>query len=727
MSGECKFMACRNKAVLKRLPADDLAQLATSAALPERCRQAVFHFGASTRRLAAAQILSVLAHPLLPRKCQHDVFGNDELVGQISADQLVALLQNNDLPAEVKEQAVKRPAVLAKIPPARVTDLLVDDRLPAACGAALFGDPKLVDGVATEKILPLLTNPKLPKSCRELAFGCRELLARIPADDAFKLLCALALPPSLKQKALANTELLKKVLQGDSVAVLAATDVPIDCCRTIANFMDLTAIPQQRLVQALELDIIPESRRQELVRCRMEDFSGQDVCHLLASERIPLVVKMAASPAKLESRHALELLKCRHTPRAFSTYLIERLPQVFAPADLEGIFVAGRVLDVQQQRQIVEAYLAANPQGVVALLGSKAIPEPFKQLALQEPAFEQTPESEFPALLALPGVELDVKAACLAKFVLANKRLPQGCETIFTEEMAAPETWPVGCAAALFRRLDGKTLFNLRANRPASCSTIDSELSLFVSLFKANIASQDYEKTGVLAALTRGLLDLHASAIRGGHPEGKPQLHRIVDALRELLASQPANELGRPLCQITSRMLEDLGDFGNTDQYLRIPATLELFRTRCSYTEFWLSNGPEWRLHRIWELVLFDLQGLSKERLGAAAAVALTQPSAPGNPWPVDHYSRLMENLALLFLPAKSPEQRLSCIARLVASYGLDVNTIMPADSPTLPSVLVLPPLPESPPTKKHKKGKGWFTWFLIVLALLAVTELPGL
>ena len=117
MSGECKFMACRNKAVLKCLPADDLAQLATSAALPEPCRQAVFHFGVSTRRLAATQILSVLAHPLLPRKCQHDVFGSDELVGQISADQLVALLQNNDLPAEVKEQAVKRPAVLAKIPP----------------------------------------------------------------------------------------------------------------------------------------------------------------------------------------------------------------------------------------------------------------------------------------------------------------------------------------------------------------------------------------------------------------------------------------------------------------------------------------------------------------------------------------------------------------------------------------------------------------------------------
>ena len=238
-------------------------------------------------------------------------------------------------------------------------------------------------------------------------------------------------------------QLLKKVLQGDFVAVLVSPHVPTDCCRTIANRMDLTAIPQQRLVQALELDVIPESKRQELVRCRMKDLSGQDACHLLASDRIPKAVKLLVSPAKLEPRHALELLKCRHTPHAFSKYLVERLPQVFTPQDLEAIFAAGRVLDAQQQRQIVEVYLAANPQGVVALLASNEIPEPFKQLALQNPAFDQTPESEYPALLALPSVELEVKAACLAKFVLANNRLPQGCETILIEEMAAPETWPV--------------------------------------------------------------------------------------------------------------------------------------------------------------------------------------------------------------------------------------------------------------------------------------------
>ena len=369
----------------------------------------------------------------------------------------------------------------------------------------------------------------------------------------------------------------------------------------------------------------------------------------------------------------------------------------------------------------MEVYLKAYPEGVVELLGSDAIPSQVKQVALRTAAFEATLESDYLMLLKLPCVEKEVKAEYLARFVLANKRLPQDCEGLLTEEMVPP-AWEVGCAAELFQRLDSDTIQKLRAIHPPQYDPIPSDLSILVSLFKAIVASPDPIKSGLMWHMTNRLLATREQAIRSPSykPLPKPQLYRIVDALREFLTNHPiSNDLGKWLCRITGKVLDDLGDFGNTDEYRRIAETLELFRVQQSYSMLWLRNGPEWRLHGTWKLILLDLRELARGRLDIDAMVASSQLSMAGSDDSDDHYSRLIQNLQVVF-GDKRPKQLLACVGRLAESYNLDVRTLA-ADSPVVEVAMNLPSIFSQ---KKGKRGKRWSVHLITVVALLGVAAL---
>jgi hypothetical protein len=257
--------------------------------------------------------------------------------------------------------------------------------------------------------------------------------------------------------------------------------------------------------------------------------------------------------------------------------------------------------------------------------------------------------------------------------------------------------------------VDGDALQRLCGNRPAGCDPAVSDLSLFVSLFKAITASRDSLKSEVLATVAKRLIAARERALRSFNPVAKPQLYRIVDALRGFLASHPVPvDLCECLCQITSKVLDDLGDFGNTDEHPRIEDLLKLFRTQEPYHRFWQREGPEWHLHRIWELILLDLRELAPRPLDVDA---LTQPGSSG---PIDHYSRLLDNLQVIF-PNKPAKQLLRPIAKLAAAHGLDVTTLRSGDSP-LDGLMCLPPLCSK---LKPKPRQNW--WFFYVTCVVAL------
>ena len=277
----------------------------------------------------------------LPDSCLRLAFDRRELLARLPSDDVVRLLCEPSLDPSLKQRALASADVFKRIDARNVLTLLKNQNLPGPCALTIADGFKWslpVADVVGFLALSAVSNLEIKRTV------LTSHADQLTAEQLLVLLRHRAIPAELKTETVSSTPLLTKVLQGNPLGLLGDDHVPEDCRRTVANQMDLVGIPREQLVEALELLIIPEFRRKELVIRRRNEFSGQDVCRVLASEHIPVEIKKevftAKSLAKLEPQHALHLLASRHTPTAFSKHLVAMLTEALSLRDIEAIFAA---------------------------------------------------------------------------------------------------------------------------------------------------------------------------------------------------------------------------------------------------------------------------------------------------------------------------------------------------------------------------------------------------
>jgi hypothetical protein len=341
-------------------------------------------------------------------------------------------------------------------------------------------------------------------------------------------------------------------------------------------------------------------------------------------------------------------------------------------------------LEERAQQDIVGKYLAGHPERIVPLLRNSRIPTSIKDW-VAESLLDEVPESDFPELLRLDCVPVELKGKALAHFFAQNKRLPKRCEALYVEEIRrAP--WPAGPMRELLRLVETSEIGPLIEQPAAGGRSPDAELrylSLYVSLFKACRSCPDEARIRPLTALSERLIERG----RGGQhsPVGPFSLHRIIEALQPVLESAAtAQDLDTSLSGIASDVLEHL------PHVLRWDCSQVVDRIRLlDQPVIWsVLNYPQQRILQTWKTILEDLRELGGAFSHAQSQTTLDDRLAVLTDRTMRQSGRTFEEVCQslldglkVFLSDPSSEGMAAAFCRLVQEYGVDIRYL--GDSPT--------------------------------------------
>lgn len=644
LSAACQDAACRNAALLARIPENALGALATSEDLPERCREFVFAHATLPRKVPPAGFAEYLADPRLPRACKAALLLSDELLEQLSGDDVLSLLRSGDLPPDARRQALARSSVLRKIPTERILEVLADANLPAQGRMAALRDPALAE--------------------------------RISAAQVEAILCHPGIPAEYKVAITTSKPLLDKALEADVVAMAGDVRLPPECRQVLAAKLNLDALPSRRIVDVLEIEVIPESRKRDCLDRRADQLVPADVCRLLASDRVPEALKQQAVRILrllecIDSQGAVELLANPHVPETCHDALATRLPHELTFDEVERMLARGRLPD--HLRNLL-----------VELIG-------------------EIPEAEFPDMLERTCLKEEFKGERLFRFLVAKGRLPRGCDALALEELGLA-AWQAGPLRELFRRV------NARVAKKLCDHLLDQRLphrnaryvSLYVSLFKSVALSGKRDKLNLLLALGESLAQT---------PRGDAGLHQILEILLPFVRRNPLSPgLPESLAPVTKRIVDDLSAIVETDPDTTLRRIEFLEQADVSP----LLNATAKQGLAVWRTILKDLA-----ELGRAWNAART--GGGGIADSVDQIRQeLLEQLGVPF-PDVPPEYHLPKIRGLAERCGFDVGQL------SLHSAPLPPPAFRQSRRPTHKRESGLVVKLLIAVGVALLVIIIGM
>jgi hypothetical protein len=729
LSDDLKQETLDRPAVFRRIPSDQIVPLLLEGNLSSLCQEKCLRAAALVRRVPDSHIVDLLVDGRLPEPVRQAAFDQESLLARIPADDVVRLLCDKGLPASYKEKAIDRKEVFGRIRPQQALPLLRHASAPAACKnriARVFAE-QLPD----DDVVPFLELQDVDLSAKGKALESHA--PRLSSEHVAALLKCPKVPTQCKIEAIGFFPFFEKALEGDVLGLLRHEHVPPECKQELAEQSDFEVVPQERVVELLEVSQIPEPRKKKFLRKRAGKLTSQQVRLVLSSQAISeelkqYGLKLPELVGRLGQDDALDLMGDPNVSDECFELLLGKLPDDMTLEQLLKLLETGKVPEAAQPG-IIREHVKDHPDRIIPLLRHEKTPQSVKD-ELVESFADRLPESEFPDLLKLGGVGSEHKGRALARFFEQNKRLPNGCQALWVEEFGLAE-WPAGPMCEFLRRFQAgdTTKPLLEQERNAAEKVLENpevcRLSFYVSLLKACSFSLDAAKIELFSECTEELIKRRRMGDYA--PAGPSDLYRILACVLPLLEEFDLlpQEMCESLGSIAYRVLEDLLILAavHGDQVMERLRTLE--------TQFrgMLSLGQQRDLDA-WKGLLKELDELGQVfreakgkhaheyQIAALDASALSQ---SGRKF-CDVRDGLIQKLYVLFNASPTTSAlpvsvQLDEIRGVAAQLGVDVEDLKGIAAARAAS---------SPEEIRRKRQKSAALFLIGLLAGCAITALAG-